>query len=109
MFTNTDCCTIYAKTVQNRAPVYAKQVTGPVYWEDTDAQRQGNMEKTPAQSAFICIPATSAYDCELHKGARIVRGLCADETPPSNALTVMSVKDFMYGSAEMQHWEVRAE
>lgn len=107
MFTNKDGCTIYEKTIQNRAPTYIRHTTGAVYWEETAAQQQSNTAKAENCSVLCCIPAASLTYLPK-KDDRIVCGICEEEQPPKTAHTVMSVKDLRYGSPAVQHVEVNA-
>lgn len=107
MFTNRPGCTIYERTIQDRAPVFVRRECGPVYWEDTYSQQDGS-DRAPQNSAFIVIPATSTDYCPK-QGDKIVGEIIADENPPANAITVMTVKDFRYGSPKVQHIEVTAQ
>ncbi len=107
MFTNKDGCTIYEKTIQNRAPTYIRHTTGAVYWEETAAQQQSNTARSETCSVLCCIPAASLTYLPK-KDDRIVCGICAEEQPPKTAHTVMRVKDLRYGSHAVQHVEVGA-
>lgn len=111
MFTNQNGCTVWEKTVKDRAPAYIRHEEGALYWENTDGQeiRAGNARtRTPENGAFVIIPAASVTYVPKPDD-RILSGICPDETPPKNALTVMSVKDFRYSSPKTAHIEVTAE
>lgn len=58
MYTNREGCTIYEKTVQNRAPTYIRHVTGEVFAETTFSQENGS-DRKPDNGLFISIPAKS--------------------------------------------------
>ena len=107
MFTNRAGCTIYEKTVQNRAPTFVRHDVGAVYWEDTKEQ-EGGADRSPQNKAFVSIPVSS-IDYNPKAGDKIIGSIIADTQPPANAMTVMSVSDFRYGSAFVQHIEVNAE
>ncbi len=107
MFTNKNGCTIYEKTVQNRAPTYIRHVTGAVYVETTSAQ-ENSSDRTPDNEIFISIPADSVTYVPKTDD-RIVCGIVDDEQPPPTATTIMSVQDFRYGSPFIQHIEVKAK
>lgn len=107
MFTNKNGCTIYEKTVQNRAPTYIRHVTGAVYVETTSAQENGS-DRTPDNEIFISIPADSVTYVPKTDD-RIVCGIVDDEQPPQTATTIMSVQDFRYGSPFIQHIEAKAK
>lgn len=107
MYTNRPGCTIYEKTVQNRAPTYIRHETKEIYWEDRFGQENGS-DRAPKNGAFISIPvASSSYFPKV--GDRIVGSVIPDEQPPQTAMTVMSAADFRYGSPRAQHWEANAE
>lgn len=108
MFTNTDGCTIWEKTVKNRAPVYIRHETGAAYWEGTNGQT-GGKDRTPADKALVVIHAGNLGGYLPKKDDRILCGIHPEEQPPPVALTVMGVKDFRYGSPRVQHVEVTAE
>ena len=112
MFTNREHCTVYEKTIVSRTPAWVRHEEGAVYWENTDGQEVSTSgtgtSRTAADSAFIVMPVSSVGYVPKPDD-RIVSGLCTDGQPPKTALTVMSVKDFRYGSKENQHLEVRAK
>lgn len=108
MFTNTNGCTFYEKTVRNRTPAYVRHTTGAVYWEDTTAQTVSGTTRTSENAVLCIIPVKSIQGYVPKPDDRMVSGICADEQPPQTALTVMSVKDFRYGSPAVQHLEVSA-
>lgn len=107
MFTNKDGCTIYEKTIRNRAPTYVRHAIGAVYWEETTAQQQSNTAKSENCSVLCCIP-TASLTYIPKSDDRIVCGICEAEQPPKTAHTVMGVKDLRYGSPAVQHIEVTA-
>lgn len=106
MFTNQPACTIWEKTTVNHAPAYVRHETGPVYWQDCRGQ---NEARTTENNVFIAIPAGSVNGYMPKLDDRIMPGAVADASPPKDALTVMQVKDFLYGSPMMQHIEVTAK
>ena len=107
MFTNRPGCTIYEKTVQNRAPTFVRHETGAVYWEDTNAHKNGS-DRSPENNAFVSVPASS-INYSPKAGDKIVGSIIADEQPPVTAMTIMSAEDFCYGSPDIQHWELTAK
>lgn len=107
MYTNRPGCTIYEKTVQNRAPTYIRHEVGAIYWEEDMEQADGS-NRAPKNVAFVSIPATST-NYSPKTGDRIVGSVIDDEQPPPNAMTVMKSLDLRYGSPLVQHWEVTAE
>lgn len=104
MFTNIEGCTIYEKTVVNRAPAYVKHTTGAVYWEPSYGETGGN-DRRPKNSTFVSIPEKS-IEYLPKEDDRVVCGIIEDETPPNNALTVSNVKDLRYGSPKVRHIEL---
>ncbi len=107
MFTNRKGCTIYEKIMQNRAPAYIRHITGEVYAETNFSQENGS-DRKPDNGLFVSIPANSVTYVPK-KDDRIVCGIINDEQPPVTAMTIMSVKDFRFGSPFIQHIEVNAE
>lgn len=107
MYTNREGCTIYEKTVQNRAPTYIRHVTGEVFAETTFSQENGS-DRKPDNGLFVSIPARSVTYVPK-TGDRIVCGIISDEQPPPTAMTIMSVQDFRCGSPFIQHIEVKAK
>ncbi len=107
MYTNRPGCTIYEKTVQNRAPTYIRHEVGEIYWEENTEQADGS-DRSPKNVAFVSIPAAStSYSPKT--GDRIVGTVIDDEQPPSKAMSVMKSSDLRYGSPLVQHWEITAE
>ena len=110
MFTNKPACTIWEKTTVNHAPAYVRHETGAVYWQDTRGQSVSSGDaRSPDDNVFVAIPVGSISDYVPKKDDRIMPDSVADLSPPKDALTVMQVKDFRYGSAHMQHIEVTLE
>lgn len=107
MFTNKSGCTVYERTVRNRSPAFVRHETGAVYWEEKRSQENG-ADRTPQNEVFVCISKMSAeYVPKI--GDKIVCRIISDESPPDNSFTVMSARDFCYGSPAVQHWEVTAK
>lgn len=107
MFTNKPACTIWEKTVENRAPVYIRHVMGPVYWEDTNGETVNGITRNP-DDRILCIAHTSSVTYMPKPDDKIMDGEINDLTPPRTALTVTAVKDFRYGTPDVQHIEVTA-
>ena len=106
MFTNRPGCTIYEKTVQNRAPTYIRHEVGAVYWEETLIEGDGK-DRSPRNDVLINIPeASSNYMPKTDD--RICPEIIPDLTPPSGALTIYSVSDRRYGSSRVRHIELKA-
>ena len=110
MFTNKPACTIWEKTTVNHTPAYVRHETGAVYWQDCRGQTASAGDaRSQSDSIFLAIPGGSVRDYAPKPDDRILPGAVADAAPPKDALTVMQVKDFRYGSAHMQHIEVTLE
>lgn len=107
MFTNRKGCTIYEKTVQNRAPTYIRHTTGAVYLETSSGQENGS-DRKPDNEVFISIPKTS-LNYLPKPDDRIVCDIVDGEQPPITALTIVSVKDYRCGSTFVRHIEVNAK
>lgn len=107
MYTNRPGCTIYEKTVQNRAPTYIRHEVGEIYWEENTEQADGS-DRSPKNVAFVSIPAAST-SYSPKNGDRIVGTVINDELPPPDAMTIMSAKNLCYGSPTVQHWELNAK
>lgn len=107
MFTNCEGCTIYEKTVVNRAPAYIRHTTGRIYWQPSVGQTGGNVRHS-RNNIFVNIPeASTTYlpKCD----DRVVRGIIEAAAPPHDALTVMVVKDLRFGSPRVRHIELNLE
>lgn len=107
MFTNRKGCTIYEKTLQNRAPTYIRHTTGEVYLESSSGQKNGS-DRKPDNGIFVSIPETSLSYIPKRSDL-IIDDIIDDEQPPVTAMTIISVKDHRYGSAAVRHIEVNAE
>lgn len=104
MFTNIPAATVWEKDISGRAPTYIRHEYGASYWEDNRGQTDGRSEDN---AVFLAIPAGSMTDGYLpKKDDKILADSNVQSAPPQGALTVMRVKDFRYGSAQMQHIEV---
>lgn len=101
--TNIPSVTIWEKTVIDRAPAYIRHELGAAYWEDTRGQSEHGRE--PDDHVFLAIHADNVTYLPK-KEDRVLMGSVESDTPPGDALTVMQVKDFRYGSTMMQHIEV---
>lgn len=106
MYTNRPGCTIYEKTVQNRAPTYIRHETGPVYWEETQKEGDGK-DRAPHNEALINIPEKSS-DYMPKTDDRIVPEIIGDKHPPDNAMTIVSASDRRYGSHNVRHISLKA-
>ena len=110
MFTNRDACTVWEKTTVHHTPAYVRHGLGAVYWEDVCGQTNtGADPRQPSDSCFVSIPERSLNGYRPKKDDRILPGSIADSSPPGTALTVMSVRDCLHGSAAVRHVEVKAQ
>lgn len=112
MFTNIAGCTIYEKTIVNRAPAYIRHVTGPAYWEPSigltvSKGETDGKDRMEQNNIFVSVPSASVTYLPKTDD-RIVGDIIDDETPPATAHTVMNVKDLRYGSPKVQHIELTA-
>lgn len=105
MITNRAGCTVYEKTVQNRAPVYIRHVLGELYWQPSVGQ-SGGKDRAEQDDIFVSVPEASVTYLPKPDD-RIVGEIIADEQPPSTARTVMTVKDLRYGSQRVRHIELK--
>lgn len=109
MFTNRPSCTIWEQTVIDRSPAWVRHVTGAVYWQGCDAQRLAGTERRPEDRA-LCIIHRDSIGLYIPKpDDRILPGTVETDRPPADALTVVTIKDFLFGSDAVQHIEVEAE
>lgn len=109
MFTNTSAVTVWEKTTVNRAITYIRHQTGAAYWEDTDGETVGNITRHPDDKALMIVSGANLGAYKPKADDRIMNGSITDAQPPAIALTVTSVRDFRYGSANVQHIEVTAK
>lgn len=108
MFTNQNACTVYEKTMVNRAPAYIRHVITSVYWELTRGESRQGTNRNPQDGALCIIPKKSLTDYVPQTDDRIVCGICEAASPPQDAMTVRQIRDFRYGSPAVQHLEVSA-
>ncbi len=107
MITNRKGCTVYEKTVQNRAPTYIRHTTGAVWMETSSGQGNGS-DRKPDNGIFLSVPEAS-LSYVPKPGDLIIGDIIDDEQPPVTAMTIMSVKDFRHGSPSVRHIEAIAE
>lgn len=113
MFTNRKGCTVYEKTVQNRSPTFIRHEIKNIYWEDMQSQelngQRGNNYRTSENEALIFIPEISIQEYSPKVGDKIVGEIIPDDNPPDNSMTIMTVKNFRFGSPAVRHLEVTAQ
>ena len=110
MYTNKIGCTVYERKVgADRMETYARHFIPTIYWEDVRGQAQSGTGTMKQQDSVRCIIPDSSLSGYIPKrNDRIFCGRCNNAEPPENCRTVMEVKDFRYGSPEVQHIEVTA-
>ena len=109
MYTNTPAATVWEKTIVNRAAFYVRHQTGAAYWEETQGQTVGGMARDADNNVLVIIHASCIGEYIPKPDDRIANGISESEQPPSDALTVTSVKRFLYGPSAGQHIEVTAK
>ncbi len=111
MFTNLENAVIWEKITIDRAPAYVRHTVGECYHESTKSQQTDHtrsVSREPENQDFYCIPAAS-LDYLPKPDDRILPECSDSDSPPGDALTVVTVKKFLYGSACVQHIEVTAK
>ena len=103
MFTNTNIITVFHKCVDpvKRLERWEKHTFLNVYWENCSAQ-----------DVILCIISEkSISDFIPCKDDRIIKGDCENisSLKSDQYFTIMSVKDFRYGSSRVHHIEVNAK
>ena len=107
MFTNTTVITVFHKTtdVEKSLPTWEKHLFYGVYWENCSAQ-SGEDKGMKENNQILCIiPEKSVKNFIPCKDDFI----CLGDVDEKGSLTIMSVKDFCYGSAKIRHIEVTAK
>ena len=107
MYTNRPACTVWEKGVQDRAAIYTRHVLGAVYWEDTRGESADSTSRDP-DDKILCIAHKSSVTYMPKPDDKIMDGEINDLAPPRTALTVTAVKDYRYGTEDVQHIEVTA-
>ncbi len=111
LFTNRENCTVWEKTIQNRAPAYVRHELGAYYLETISAQETDRTRSTshnPENLQLFIIPAESLTYLPKTDD-RILDGIHAETSPPADARSVTIVKDFRFGSECVHHAEVTAQ
>lgn len=115
MFTNTDIITVFRKGVDpvSRLEVWEKHTFHNVYWENCSAQDNSKISKSMTEDnlIFCIIPEKSISDFIPRKDDKIIRGDFENlsSLKSDQYFTIMSVKDFRYGSSRVHHIEVNAK
>lgn len=87
---------------------YIRHFIPAIYWEDTAGQAKSGTAMQQQNTVFCMIPSSSLSDYLPKRDDLLVCGRCALTKPPETAKKIMSVDDFRYGSANVQHIEVTA-
>lgn len=123
MFTNADC-TLYLYSKTGNTERYIRTPIEEVYWEDVEQSTFLKTGQRDACSVFLVIPMESLDEpIEFTKGKDlIVKDIVEDEIDCRSQktlseslealkkahqyLTVTSIAEFLYGSEEVQHYEL---
>ena len=107
MFTNTKVITVFHKStdVEKRLPTWEKHLFYDVYWENCSGQSESNKGMTENDQILCIIPEKSLKNFIPCKDDYI----CLGDVEEKGSLTIMSVKDFRYGSGKVRHIEVTAK
>ncbi len=135
MFTNADCTIFNAYyDKSNRCDSWRKTVIKNVYWEDVSGENSQQTGLLNDCSAFVVIPKNADFGGkkyikpkEYYHNASdstftfapndiIIRGIYTGDftsIKEINSLddshTILKASDFIYGSPNVQHWEVQAK
>lgn len=107
MFTNTEVITVFHKStdVGKRLPTWEKHLFHDVYWENCSGQSESDKGMTENDRILCIIPEKSLKNFIPCKDDYI----CLGDVEEKGSLTIMSVKDFRYGSGKVRHIEVTAK
>lgn len=105
MFTNTKVITVFHKTVKNRLPEWEKHLFYNVYWENCSGQSEESRGMGESNEILCIIPEKSLKNFIPCKDDYI----CLGDVEEKGSLTIMSVRNFRYGSGKVKHIEVTAK
>lgn len=105
MFTNTKVITVFHKTVKNRLAVWEKHLFYDVYWEHCSGQSEESKGMGESNDILCIIPEKSLKNFIPCKDDYI----CLGDVEEKGSLTIMSVRNFRYGSGKVRHIEVTAK
>jgi len=107
MFTNTKVITVFHKTNddEKRLPTWKKHLFYDVYWENCSGQSEESKGMGENNEILCIIPEKSLKDFIPCKDDLISLG----DAEKAGSLTIMSVKNFRYGSGKVRHIEVTAK
>lgn len=115
MFTNTDIITVFHKGIDSakKLPAWEKHTFTNVYWENCSAQDNSKISRSMTEDNMVLciIPEKSISDFIPCKDDLIAKGNFENISNPETCqhFTIMSVKDFRYGSGRVHHMEVNAK
>lgn len=105
MFTNTKVITVFHKTVKNRLAVWEKHLFYDVYWENCSGQSEESRGMGESNEILCIILEKSLKNFIPCKDDYI----CLGDVEEKGSLTIMSVRNFRYGSGKVRHIEVTAK
>lgn len=107
MFTNTKVITVFHKStdVEKRLSTWKKHLFHNVYWENCSGQSESNKGMTESNQILCIIPEKSLKNFIPCKDDLI----CLGDVEEKGSLTIMSVRNFRYGSGKVRHIEVTAK
>ncbi len=110
MFTNTEIITVFHKKIdsEKHLEIWEKHTFRNVYWENCSAMDNSKISKSMTEDnlIFCIIPEKSIENFIPCKDDKIIKG---DTDNRDKSFTIMSVKDFRYGSKRVHHIEVNAK
>jgi len=112
MIPNSDC-TVFTQQYnpETRKKDWIATFVKGVFWQGATGSRLSKLGTVENNETIVFIPFSSFPNLVVKPEDKIVRG-ATDATSPvdlKDALTVMGVDTFDYGSPNMQHWEVVAK
>lgn len=106
-------CTVFKENynADTRKNDWTATIIRGVFWQGSAGQKANKAGMVEDNETFVYIPFSAVSDFVVSPKDKIYRGETALTTPIGldGALTVTSVDMFDFGSADMQHWEVRAK
>ncbi len=112
MKTNADC-TIFREVynADTRKNDWTATIISGVFWQGSTGQKVNKAGMVEDNETVVYIPFSAASDFTIAPKDKILKGTTTETSPTAvkAALTVMGVDTFDFGSADMQHWEVRAK
>lgn len=88
---------------------YVRHFIPAVYWEARQGQVTADKSMKQSDAVLCIIPVSSLSDYLPKVDDLLVCGRCDNAEPPEiGTRTIMDVKDFRYGSPDVQHLKVTA-